>query len=325
MSIPVHVNDLPPPPQGRSGWPWTEGSAILPTTMADGRAWPQVSIVTPSYQQARYLEETIRSVLLQGYPNLQYIIIDGGSTDGSVEIIRKYEPWLSYWVSERDRGHANGLNKAWAVCTGQIWAWLNSDDVYLPGALAKAIPVFSQDTDVKLVYGSAIFTNQDSDTIKKYQAKPLEPGLERLKLWKGWSLPQPTAFFDGKLVSQYGPLDESLYYSFDCEWFLRVTQHEKFQCVEDILATYRWHAQSKTGIAYANRSLFEIDNRKIMRKYAPLRSPRSWPLYVDQMKYHTVTAARSQYLRLHAFVRRIYGGTRRRLHYYGGKLRRSSS
>ncbi len=321
----IDVNDLPPPPAGRAGFPWTEGSPPLPPTMPNGAAWLKVSIVTPSFRQAQYLEETIRSVLLQGYPNLEYIIIDGGSTDGSVEIIRKYEKWLAYWVSEKDKGHANALNKAWGKCTGEIWGWLNSDDVYMPGALATVIPHFAQAPDVKLVYGSAMFTNQNGEPIQIYQGKPLAPGLERLKLWKGWPLPQPSAFFARELVARYGGLDETLYYSFDAEWFLRVAQREKFICLDAVLATYRFHTQSKTGVSYANKELFEIDNRKIMARYAPLYSPKSWGLYWAYAAEQLGPVVRSRYWRLHALVRRIYGGTRRRVREYGGKLRGMSN
>lgn len=292
--------------------------------MPDGYPWPKISIVTPSYQQAEFLEETIRSVLLQGYPNLEYIVIDGGSSDGSVEIIRRYEPWLAYWASERDRGQAHALNKGWAKCTGAIWAWLNSDDVYLPGTFAKVIPIFRQAPAVKLVYGSAIFTDQDGRTLNLYPGWPLAPGLERLKLWRGWFVPQPSAFFDGGLVQQYGPLNEGLRYTFDCEWFLRVAQREESRCIDETLATYRLHARSKTGVGYSNKILFDAEIRKVMRKFAPLRSPKSWPLYVAKIDEEFGPAMRTRYLRLHAFSRRIQGGIGRRFRNYRRRFRHSA-
>jgi cellulose synthase/poly-beta-1,6-N-acetylglucosamine synthase-like glycosyltransferase len=106
--------ELPPPPPGKTGWPWTEESPQLPDTMPDGRPWPRVSIVTPSYNQGEFIEETNRSVLLQGHSNLEYIIIGGGSTDNSVDTIHKYEKWLAYWVSEPDRGQADAINPNFA-------------------------------------------------------------------------------------------------------------------------------------------------------------------------------------------------------------------
>ena len=134
MRCPTHA-DLPPPPPGKTGWPWTTKPPRLPALQPDGTPWPRISIVTPSYNQGQYIEETLRGVLLQGYPNLEYIVMDGGSTDGTVDILRKYAPWLAHWTSEPDRGQAHAINKGMASATGAIGAYLNSDDYYLPGAL----------------------------------------------------------------------------------------------------------------------------------------------------------------------------------------------
>ena len=136
------LEDLPKPPQGRSGWPWTEASRPLPRVTTHGEPWPKISIVTPSFNQAQYLEETIRSVLLQGYPNLEYFVYDGGSTDGSVDILRRYGAFLDGWVSERDKGQSDAINKGFARCTGEVVNWLCSDDVLLPGALSQVGQAF---------------------------------------------------------------------------------------------------------------------------------------------------------------------------------------
>lgn len=131
------ITDLPPPPPGRHGWPWTVATPPAAPVMANNRPWPRITIVTPSYQQAQYLEEAIRSVLLQGYPNLEYIVMDGGSRDGSVEIIQRYAPWLSYWQSQPDGGQSAALADGFARATGEILAWINSDDRLQPGALQR--------------------------------------------------------------------------------------------------------------------------------------------------------------------------------------------
>src|ERR1700747_491647 len=125
------LNDLPEPPPGKKGWPWTEESTALPSS--DEQQGPRITVVTPSFNQGTFLEETIRSVLLQGYPDLEYIVLDGGSTDNSVDILRNYDRQLTNWVSERDRGQTHAINKGLARATGDIAAYLNSDDLYLPG------------------------------------------------------------------------------------------------------------------------------------------------------------------------------------------------
>src|SRR5262245_47037233 len=127
--------ELPAPSPGKTGWPWTEESERLPDQMPDGCPWPLISVVTPSLNQGKFIEETIRSVLLQGYPELEYIIIDGGSNDGSVEIIKKYSPWITYWVSEPDGGQSEAINRGLKRASGEFASWINSDDLLCKNAL----------------------------------------------------------------------------------------------------------------------------------------------------------------------------------------------
>ena len=154
------LNELPPPLSEKTGWPWTEGSPKLTDHMTNGNRWPLVSIVTPSYNQGQFIEETIRSVLLQGYPNLEYIIIDGGSTDNSVEIIRKYEPWLAYWVSEPDNGQSEAINRGWSISQGDILAWLNSDDMYTQNAIQTAVSTLQRHPEMTMIYGDTNVINE---------------------------------------------------------------------------------------------------------------------------------------------------------------------
>ena len=142
---------FPPAPEGKTGWPWTEIPEPMPETLPDGSPWPKISVVTPSFNQGQFIEETIRSVLLQGYPNLEYIIIDGGSTDNTLEVIRKYEPWLTYWVSEPDRGQSHAINKGIGKAMGEILFWLNSDDLVLPSVFFRIAKMFRIHLDVLLI------------------------------------------------------------------------------------------------------------------------------------------------------------------------------
>ena len=131
----ISLSQLPEPPNGKTGWPWTEESLRLPEHRREGDSWPRISVITPSFNQAQFIEETIRSILLQGYPNLEYFIMDGGSTDGSVEIIKKYSPWLSYWISEKDNGQSDAINRGLKMASGDFATWINSDDLLAKNAL----------------------------------------------------------------------------------------------------------------------------------------------------------------------------------------------
>ena len=155
------LSELPTPPRGKRGWPLTEETPQLPDTMPDGQPWPGVSIVTPSYNQGRFIEETIRSVLLQGYPDLEYIIIDNSSVDNSVEIIRKYEKWLTYWVSEPDKAQSQAINKGFEKATSEIYAWLNSDDYLLKDALKNVAHAYRASPKAGAWRGGSLFVTVD--------------------------------------------------------------------------------------------------------------------------------------------------------------------
>ncbi len=241
------LSQLPPPPPGRTGWPWTEESPRLPDTMPDGSPWPRVSIVTPSYNQGQFIEETIRSVLLQGYPNLEYIIIDGGSRDGTIDVIRKYEPWLEHWVSEPDSGQSNAINKGFRFSTGDILAWLNSDDYYEPQALRRAGEFLHGHPRVGLAYGDCRTVNRADGTCSTWRAQPVDTTL--IVLGKT-GIPQPTAFWRREVADAVGPLDESLNYVMDLDYWIRISQRFSLGCIGQTIANFSMHESSKT-VAHA--------------------------------------------------------------------------
>jgi glycosyltransferase involved in cell wall biosynthesis len=237
------------------------------------------------------LEETLRSVLLQGYPGLEYFVMDGGSQDGSADLVRRYAPWLAGWVSEPDAGQAAAINRGLRQCTGEVLAWLNSDDTYLPGTAAAVMQVFAERPEVDVVYGSAMFIDEAGENLGPYQGRPLAAGVQRMQYWKGWPLPQPTAFFRRRLLAEYGLLDEALRYALDYEWFVRLSQRAKFVCLEATLATYRLHTHSKTGQWDTTKHRFYAEARRVNQRYAPPLAPRSWPLWLshvwDNVRYRT--------------------------------------
>lgn len=272
------LTELPSAPLGKKGWPWTEDCSG-PFPGAGNEDWPRISIVTPSFNQAAFLEETIRSVLLQDYPDVEYIIVDGGSTDGSVEIIRKYERWLTYWVSEPDRGQCHAINKGWAHATGKIWAWLNSDDTYLPNAFDRVVGCMRRHPGTQLVYGSARFVDASGGLLNIYRGRSTGGPVNMMKYWEGWHIPQPTVFFDRELVRAFGDLDETYQYALDYEWLIRIGRSVPFLCIEEELATYRLHQDSKTGDWNATRCLFWGEAERVNRAHAPMWNPRYWPLW----------------------------------------------
>lgn len=240
------LNDLPQPPPNKIGWPWSEESPQLPDTMSDGSQWPRISIVTPSLNQGKFIEETIRSVLLQGYPNLEYIIIDGGSGDGSVEIIKKYEKWLSFWNSEPDRGQSHALNKGFSRSTGELLGWLNSDDLYAESGLQRIVDEFRNHPG-HMITGSVLSFNDESQ--ENQVMKPTNISFENIvKFWEdNFICYQPGVFFPRSALVKAGGLNETYYYVMDYDLWCRLLQYCPVRYVGAIVAKFRLHATAKTG------------------------------------------------------------------------------
>jgi glycosyltransferase involved in cell wall biosynthesis len=271
------LDELPPPAAGKTGWPWTEADPPLSATSTDGRAWPRVSVVTPSLNQGRFIEETIRSVLLQGYPDLEYILVDGGSTDGSVETIRKYERWLSYWVSEPDRGQADAINRGWARSTGDMLAYINSDDLYLRGAVARAASAFSAEPGTGMVYGTAMIVNEAGGELKAWRASSFD--FKRM-LTAGNIVPQSSVFFSSTALKEVGYLNEEWQLIMDYDLCLRIGMQYPTVCVPETLSMFRNHPRSKT------RSRFELMAQELNQFVTALKpnhmSPRAWRMLQRQ-------------------------------------------
>lgn len=206
--------------------------------------FPKISVVIPSYNQGHFLEETILSVINQQYPNLEIIIVDGGSKDNSREIIKKYEYHLTWWVSEKDKGQSDAINKGFARVTGDIVTWLCSDDLYTEGALKRVAEIFSElPDDVGLVYGGATLFGENFKTRDSYGYD--DPGLERYI--SGQAFPQPSGFFKRKYLIEAGAwVREDLHLGMDYDLFARLGSVCKFHSVKEIFSRYRLHVASKT-------------------------------------------------------------------------------
>jgi glycosyltransferase involved in cell wall biosynthesis len=206
--------------------------------------FPKISVVTPSFNQGRFLEKTILSVLNQGYPNLEYIIIDGGSTDNSVEIIKRYEQHLTYWESEPDRGQSHAINKGFARATGDIFAWLNSDDWYEPGALQKVAEVFTANPEAGAVVGAGNMVDEVGNEV--LLCEPFEVTVASLYGWVDRFFWQPSCFFTRKAWESSGPLDEGLHFAMDLDLWFKIAASWKFAMTEANLSWSLKHADAKT-------------------------------------------------------------------------------
>ena len=253
------LSELPAPPTGRHGWPWNEESQLL---VPEVSTWPRLSIIIPSFNQGQYIEETIRSILLQGYPLLELHIIDGGSTDNTVEIIRKYEPWLSSWVSEKDSGQSEAINKGFARCSGEIFNWLCSDDLLTQGALEKIATTFVEKPGTDVLSGACIFQyddrHQDNEVMlvgrNNWPAVPYSAVI--------W---QPSCFFRRALIHRKQLVREDLHFCMDRElWTYLCLGTSRWEWCDQSLSIYRITGKNKSVVG-GMRIIDELE--RIYREY----------------------------------------------------------
>jgi glycosyltransferase involved in cell wall biosynthesis len=223
--------------------------------------WPRITIVTPSYNQAQYLDETMRSVLDQNYPNLEYIVMDGGSKDDSVDVIKRYADRLAYWVSEKDSGQSNAINKGFARATGDVYGFINSDDVLYPDSLRRVGEAYAK--GAKWIVGWSKFLEPEGDEW------PFTIGsTTRLVPWfTGNPIPQQSSFWAASVWKQIGPLNEKMHYAFDYEYWMRIRFDAGVQptIVRKCLAGFRLHADSKTVSQFER---FDPEDHEIRVKFA---------------------------------------------------------
>lgn len=275
----------PPSPRSSSDGPCPDA---LPPSLPDGRAWPKISIITPSFNQGRYIEETFRSVAEQGYPNVEHIVIDGGSTDGTLDVLERYKGRLAYVVSEPDRGQTHAINKGFARATGEILTWLNSDDMLAPGALAAAAMGFST-SGADMVAGICLL-HRDGRPLSQHLTScqdgplPLEELLDLNRCWlAGQFFYQPEVMFTRELWERAGGrLEETWYYSMDYELWLRFAEHgARLHVIGRPIALYRVHPEQKTSAPARFRAeLVKVRDAfcrrtgRNLRRYPPPRKDR---------------------------------------------------
>lgn len=240
--------------------------------------WPKITVVTPSFNQGRFLEDTILSVLGQQYPNLEYIIIDGGSTDNSVDIIKKYEKHLSYWISEKDNGQAHAINKGFELAHGEILCWLNSDDLFMPNILLFVAAQLNTG-ESEIMTGDCIHFFENGSYGTTAEGSHTSEYFREMDIRDGDIIIQPSTFWTRKTWERTGILNEKLNYVFDWEWFLRViTSGISPKVINKTFSLYRIHETYKTGTGGEKR------HKEIISVYKQFGNEKSAFLYRHVLK-----------------------------------------
>jgi glycosyltransferase involved in cell wall biosynthesis len=245
---------------------------------------PRISVVTPSFNQGRFLEQCVTSVLNQDYPDLEYIIIDGGSSDQSIEVLRRYEKHFAFWVSEPDKGQSDALNKGFRRATGDLAVWLNADDFFLPGAFAAVAAAYQQNPDASFYFGDGWRADETGSLISR-----MFP--ERGVLWKSDALLygldyilQPATFISRRRLAEIGYIDAGLHYGMDWDLWLRLSRLADPVAVPVCLAASREHGETKTSIGAFPRT---EELRRIAEKHTGLAATPGAVLYYLQALRHS--------------------------------------
>ncbi|HMS65153.1 MAG TPA: glycosyltransferase family 2 protein [Ignavibacteria bacterium] len=242
----------------KNGFPSRITPKVIPPATVSGKPWPKISIVTVSYNMVDYIEDTILSVISQQYPNLEYIIIDGGSKDGTVDIIKKYENWITYWISEPDNGMYDAIQKGFKKATGDIMAYLNSDDKYHYNAFYSVGTIFTSHEDVQWILGRASFYNDEGTIVD----------VKDLKRWSKFNyytgdykwIQQESVFWKRELWIKAGSkIDTNLKYAGDYELWLRFFRFAKLYSCETIFAGFRFRTKDQLSLEKLDSYLYEVD------------------------------------------------------------------
>lgn len=273
-AVPFHLTgllrELPDPPPGKTGWPWTTETLPMMDIVPSEKPWPKISIITPSYNQGQFIEETIRSVLLQNYPNLEFIVMDGGSDDGTKEILEKYSPWLSFWKSKRDRGQGHAINLGFSLASGDYSGWINSDDFYLPSCFYKVSSAFLL-SNKDFVYGDAVEINQMTGAVNYWQGYFI---LDHY-LTIGGIIASHSAFWKATI---HAPIWEEINCAIDYELWLRMVTGKSKHHLRQALGVCRIQENSKS-CSDSYKQKWKEDYEKIFHAHKISKLKLKWSNY----------------------------------------------
>ena len=249
------LNKLPLLNSEGQGWPWIEDTPIKPDP---AKHYPKISIVTPSYNQGDYLEKTLRSVLLQNYPNLEFFVFDGNSQDQSVDILKAYSPWLTYWESKPDKGQTEAINKGMKRVSGDIIAYINSDDYYNPGTFFRIAEEFQKGHDWLVGAANFIYVAENNSVVWMPD-KTTSPNNYLSWLARAGGIAQPSVFWSKRIKERYGLFHEHMHYCFDTEFWIRLLYNgEKIHFVEEVFSNLLYHEEAKS-VADIDKFQVEFD------------------------------------------------------------------